>query len=116
MVRNMGRLSMYRAGLLSWCSMPSRAQRMQDHVDVVTLAATVGGRRAEVTPENRRQRPIVGQIEIAHGRNRDVDLDRVEAGTKNAFGDAAPQDVSDQFHERAVQLPDFVGGLKVPRA
>src|SRR5262245_22890731 len=86
-----------------------RSQGVENHINVVALASAMGGRSAEITAEDGRQGPVVGEIEITDRRDGDVDIDRIESGTEHAFGNAATQDVIDQFDEWAVQLPYLAG-------
>src|SRR6478735_8403222 len=81
------------------CSGPDR---VQDELDIVSLAPAASCRAAEIAPEDGRQRPIVREVEIADGGNGDVEVDGVDTSPEYAFGDAAPQDVVEQLHERAV--------------
>ena len=67
---------------------------MQHHIDVVSLAAAIGGRCSEIAAENRRQRPVVGEIEITDRRDGDVDINGIEPRTEHALGDATAQDVA----------------------
>src|SRR5262245_64676694 len=89
---------------------------MENDVDVVPLAPATRRRVAEVAPEDRRQRLIVGEIEIADRGDGDVEVDGVEVRPKHALCDAAPQDVTDQGDERAVQLAHLPGFPQMLRA
>src|SRR5437868_4144698 len=89
---------------------------MENDIDVVPLAPAAGCRAAEVAGEDRRERPIVGEIEIAERGDGDVELDRIDTRPEGALRYPAPQDVADERDERAVQLAHLLRLSQMPRA
>ncbi|GCC44868.1 hypothetical protein chiPu_0029159, partial [Chiloscyllium punctatum] len=64
-------------------------------------------RIAEVPVEHRRQRVAVGHVEIAHRRDRDVELDRIDVAAKQARRHTAPQDAFDACDQGQSEIGDL---------
>src|SRR6478609_3499285 len=94
----------------------TRPQRMENHIDIMTLAPADRGVGRQVAAKDRRQRPVVRQVEISDSCNRNIDVDRIEPLAEYPRCDAAAQDIGDQPYKRTVQIANFLGFAQMARA